>query len=239
MPTGSSQFPSEHRRPLAESRPRLRFMSEPHERPSRTSLLERYLLVWLILISVLAFFWTDWLPAAGDPFVDTLPYGEYIFAVTMLAIGSLLPHDEVRQVAKRWPTVLGGTAVQYLSMPLLAYVFGRLCGLQGAWMIGVLMVGCVPGAMASNVLTLAARGNVSYSVSLTTSATVLSPLVVPCVLWIALRQWVEIPVLDEAWKLTWMVVIPVVTGHLLSRYWERWEKVSRRVAAVIANLASL
>ncbi len=53
-------------------------------------------------------------------------------------------------------------------------------------MVGVVMVGCVPGAMASNVLTLAARGNVSYSLSLTTSATLLSPILVPLVLWAAL-----------------------------------------------------
>ena len=53
-------------------------------------------------------------------------------------------------------------------------------------MIGVILVGCVPGAMASNVLTLAARGNTSYSVSLTTSATLLSPLIVPFALWLTL-----------------------------------------------------
>ena len=61
--------------------------------------------------------------------------------------------------------MLAGTVVQYVSMPVLAYGVGRLFGLEGPWMIGIVMVGCVPGAMASNVLTLIARGNVSYSVS--------------------------------------------------------------------------
>ena len=48
--------------------------------------------------------------------------------------------------------------------------------------LGIIMVGCVPGAMASNVLTLVARGNVSYSLSLTTTATCLSPICVPLML---------------------------------------------------------
>ena len=161
------------------------------------SALERLLLLWLVLLSYVAYRWPDlhgWSPevAAFDPFQQSKPLLKPMFAVAMLAIGSLLPAEEVRRVLRRWPTVLGGTAIQFLSMPLLAYGVGRLLGFQGPTMIGIVMVGCVPGAMASNVLTLMARGNVSYSVSLTTSATILSPLVVPWVLWLALGRMVEL-----------------------------------------------
>jgi len=45
--------------------------------------------------------------------------------------------------------LFGGTAIQYSSMPLLAYGIGRLFGLEGPWMIGIVMVGCVPGAIAT------------------------------------------------------------------------------------------
>lgn len=208
-------------------------------KPLAATLLERSLLLWLILLGLLAHQWRGWFPDAWDPFVGTEPYKGYIFAVTMLAIGSLLPRDEVRQVLRRWPTVLGGTAIQYTSMPLLAYAIGRLFGLADDWMIGIMMVGCVPGAMASNVLTLAARGNVSYSVSLTTSATLFSPLVVPFALWLALRKWITPDPLAISWNLTWMVVLPVVAGHLLSRYLAVWQRVAGYAAAIIANLTIL
>ena len=202
-------------------------------------MLQRLLLLWLILLSLLAYRWTAWWPSVWNPFTATAPGLKYLFAVTMLAIGSLLPRDEVRQVMRRWPTVLGGTAIQYTAMPLLAYGLGRLFGLQGAWMVGIVMVGCVPGAMASNVLTLVSRGNVSYSVSLTTSATLLSPLVVPFALWLALRQTVEFPVGETILKLCWMVVLPVVLGHLLSRKYSVWRSAARRAGATIGNLAIL
>ncbi len=42
-------------------------------------------------------------------------------------------------------------SIQYTAMPLAAYGVGRMLGLDGPLMIGVIMVGCVPGAMASNV----------------------------------------------------------------------------------------
>jgi len=202
-------------------------------------MLERFLLLWLTLLSVLAYFWTAWFPGWWDPFVGSAGVLKYLFAVTMLAIGSLLPEDEILQVARRWPTVLGGTAIQYTAMPLLAYGVGHLFGLEGPWLVGCIMVGCVPGAMASNVLTLTARGNVSYSLSLTTSATLLSPLIVPMVLWIALREWVEFPAAKVSLDLTWMVVLPVVAGHLLSRRFTTWNRVAGRVGAIIANLTIL
>jgi BASS family bile acid:Na+ symporter len=124
-------------------------------------------------------------------------------------------------------------------MPLLAYGIGRLFGFQGPWMVGIILVGSVPGAMASNVLTLVARGNVSYSLSLTTSATLLSPLFVPLVLWLALSQWVSFPIGDVSWKLCWMVVLPVVAGHLISRRFAPWYAKACLVGPVIANLTIL
>jgi BASS family bile acid:Na+ symporter len=125
-------------------------------------------------------------------------------------------------------------------MPLLAYWIGRLFGLEGPWMIGIVMVGCVPGAMASNVLTLVARGNVSYSVSLTTSATILSPIVVPFAMWLTLGQVLEdFPAKKVCLDLCWMVVLPVVAGHLLSRSWSQWRAAAGRVGTIIANLTIL
>lgn len=202
-------------------------------------MLERFLLLWLTLLSLLAYFWPKILPCCGDPFIFTAGGLNYLFAVTMLAIGSLLPRDEIRQVARRWPTVLGGTFIQYTAMPLAAYGVGRLAGLDGPLMIGVVMVGCVPGAMASNVLTLIAGGNVSYSVSLTTCSTLLSPLVAPLLLKLALGRWVDFPALEVSVQLCWMVVLPVVIGYTLSRLFQSWAELAQRVGSSVANLTIL
>ena len=204
-------------------------------------MLQRYLLVWLSLLSLLAYLWPTVL-GAWDPFVWTRPYNPSLFAVTMFAIGALLPREEVRLVARRWPTVLGGTAVQYITMPLLTYLCGHAMGLNGEVLLGVILVGCVPGAMASNVLTLTARGNVSYSVSLTTSATLLSPLVVPLALYLTLHQsGVDRLLLAQKafWILITQVVGPVVSGYLLARASRWFERLMQRLGPIIANLAIL
>ncbi|MBN2024762.1 MAG: bile acid:sodium symporter family protein [Pirellulales bacterium] len=201
--------------------------------------IARFLLVWLVLGSLLALRWTAWLPGVADPFAASQPALSGLIAATMFAIGSLLPRDEVAQVLRRWPAVLGGTAVQYASMPLLAYLAGRGLGLEGPLLTGVIMAGCVPGAMASNVLSLAARANVSYSVSLTTSSTLFSPILVPLGLKLTLGQWRPLPAGEISFTLLWTVVAPVIAGYALARRSRRWEALARRTGSIVANLTIL
>ncbi len=202
------------------------------------------LLVWLTLSSLTAFFWTTWFPGLPDPFSRAVNdvVLERLILITMFAIGWMLPLDEIRQVARRWPMVLLGTALQYSSMPLLAYLCGRLYGLSDDGLIGIVMVGSVPGAMASNVLTLLARGNASYSVSLTTLATLVSPIAVPLALRLFLSASGKMPesfFWDVSRNLLQTVVLPVIAGHLLGRLFPRWEQKAHRIGATVANLAIL
>ena len=202
-------------------------------------LLERYLPVWLVLLCTLAFFWPQLGEGIWDPFAASKGYLKYLIGITMFLIGSLLPREELLAVFRRWPLVLFGTTVQYSSMPALAYLSGRIMGLEGPLLLGVLIVGCVPGAMASNVLTLVARGNVSYSVSLTTSATLFSPLIVPFVMWLTVGQFAQFPVVGTGIELFFMVVLPVGLGYALSQFSAKWQAVCRWLGSIVANVVIL
>ena len=214
-------------------------------------MLQRFLLLWLILLCGLALLWPGLAQGVGlseqaaldwDPFLFSRPVLPWLFAAVMFCLGCLLPRDELAQVLRRWPQVAGGTAVQYTVMPLAAWMLARAMQLPPELQIGVVLVGCVPGAMASNVLTLAARGNVSYSVSLTTSATLLSPAVVPLVLYLLFRQGHQAAALlarQGFWVLVSQVVGPVLGGHLLARAWARLDRWARRWGGTAANLGIL
>ncbi|WP_339729673.1 bile acid:sodium symporter family protein [uncultured Gimesia sp.] len=205
-------------------------------------MLQRFLLFWLILLSAVAVFWDRMIPGVFHPFHASQPYLPYLFTATMFVIGSLLPGNEVRDVFRRWHTVLSGTFVQYTVMPGLAFLMSLFFLDQPELRIGVILVGCVPGAMASNVLTLAARGNVSYSVCLTTSATLLSPLFVPLVLYVAVSG-TDINALELAQnsfiKLLTQVVLPVILGHLLSRMHHGFSRLMQVFGPTFANLSIL
>jgi len=221
-------------------------------------ILTKFLLIWLTLTCILAFYWPR-LGLGFDPFVlppidchwFKISMAEIYISLTMLMIGSLLPVDELKAVAKHWPQIVSGTAVQYISMPGLAFIGACLFHLSGPYFIGLMLVGCVPGAMASNMLVMIARGNVSYSVGLTTSATLLSPAVVPVTLYLAIsvlgpyfgctdsaRQsyFNSLVVIDMAKTLLVTVVTPVAVGFTLARLSKGWQAFSRRFGEIVANL---
>lgn len=201
-------------------------------------MLQRFLLIWLILSSTVALVW----PRIGlefDPFLLAGGNGiRGLIVVVMFCIGTLLAIEEVDALFKRWPTVIVGTTIQYVSMPLLAWIMIQIFQPAPQIAAGILIVGCVPGAMASNVLTLAARGNVSYSVSLTTCATLLSPFVVPWVLKFTISDDVNYDGKKAVSMLLLTVVLPVVSGHLLRRFTGGFERATGMLQTV-ANLAIL
>ena len=228
--------------------------------------LSKFLLIWLCLTCLLAYGWSQLFGAQTfDPFDVSKLFMQCLIAVTMLAIGSLLPMDEVKMVARRWKSVLGGTCVQYLSMPLLAWLATVIFHIEGGYRIGIIMAGCVPGAMASNMLTMIARGNVSYSVGLTTSATLLSPIVGPltlvCLLgldlnatganagdsgsWMAfitsavtqIRSSLKLDAISVSKTLLSTVVCPVVIGFTLSQMWQAWHRAAVALGEIMANVA--
>jgi BASS family bile acid:Na+ symporter len=102
---------------------------------------------------------------------------------------------------------------------------------------GIVLVGCMPGAMASNVMTLLFRGDLMLSVAMTTIATLCTPLILAFWLPVLADTRITVPVAGLAWNATWMVVVPVAAGitirHLRPRLPPWWD----RVAAAAASAA--
>lgn len=195
-----------------------------------------WLLIGLLISSGIAFVWPE---AWWSPLVASKPWLGGLIAATMFAVGCLLPVDEIRNVGKQWPLVLAGTALQYTVMPTTAYLVARAFDFDSGTLAGMVLVGCVPGAMASNVLTLLARGNTSYSVCLTTLATLASPVAVPAALSLALSANHQIDFLATSWLLVWQVVLPVFAGFLSCRISRTMQRIMEFAGPFIANLVIL
>lgn len=202
-------------------------------------MLQRFILLWLLATSGVALSW----PRLGITFDPFLAAGgtaiDWLIVATMFSVGAVLPADEVNQIGRRWPTVLIGTAIQYVSMPFLAWLVVQVMQPDAETATGIIIVGCVPGAMASNVLTLTARGNVSYSVSLTTMATLLSPMIVPLALWLTMDSDVNYNGAAAVRLLLVQVVFPVLAGHALRRLSSHFLRWADCCAATLANLSIL
>lgn len=181
---------------------------------------------WLVrgfALWVLAGALAGWqVPAA---FTWSLDWVKPLLGLVMLGMGMSLRLDDFRRVLKQPKQVLGGVAAQYLIMPFAAYALASAFDLEPALAVGVVLVGCCPGGTASNVVAFLARGDVALSVTMTSVATVLAPLVTPAlVLWLA-GAWVPVDFWALLVSVLQIVLVPVVLGvglhHALPRAVER------------------
>ena len=199
----------------------------------------RSLLFWLVFTSALAYLWPVQ-QLAFDPFTPPASIKtEFIWtlvAVAMFFLGTLVRRDELIPLFQRPWWVGLGVLTQVLVMPAVAWGVTRVIPMERDLAAGVILVGCVPGAMASNVLTSTARGSVAYSVSLTSVSTLLSPLTVPLVLWIVAGAETEQSLAWSSLRLSVLVVLPTIVGFTVCRVWKRcqgWAQVwSSRIASV-------
>ena len=200
--------------------------------------LFKSMLFWLLLTSSLAFFW----PAdvvGFDPFWSTKWMLWGAVAATMFSLGALVSPEELKPLkTKPWWVVLG-VIVQVTVMPLAAWMVTRVVPMDQETALGVLLVGCVPGAMASNVLTNTAGGSVAYSVSMTSVATFFSPITVPSILWVVARQETQGSLAKSSMLLAALVTLPTLLGYFTASHLKAVTSFFHSLGSFIASVALL
>jgi BASS family bile acid:Na+ symporter len=92
-------------------------------------------------------------------------------------------------------------------------------------MVGLVLTGSAPGAMASNVMSYIAKADTAYSVSLTTVSTLLCPLLTPGLTFLLARSQLDIPFLGMVLDVIYMVILPLFVGFGIRHFFkEKLEK---------------
>ncbi|MCU7845069.1 MAG: bile acid:sodium symporter family protein [Candidatus Thiodiazotropha sp. (ex Monitilora ramsayi)] len=170
--------------------------------------------LWALLSSLVAY-------SVPDLFVDLKFAIVPLLGVVMFGMGMTLTWHNFTEVLKR-PRVIGlGLLLQYLLMPLGAWVIAEMLGLPPYLMAGLVLVGACPGGTASNVVCYLARGDVALSITLTTASTLLAILVTPLLTWLYVGEKVPVPVVNMLWSIFKIVLLPVSLGVLVNSFFGR------------------
>jgi BASS family bile acid:Na+ symporter len=167
-------------------------------------------------------------------------YFLYFFAATMFALGIVLKPEEARTALGRPSQICLGVLTQYSVMPLLGLAAASLAVWQGvspALALGFIIVGCAPGAMASNVITYLAGGAVAFSIAMTMLATLLSPLLTPSLVELLGNAFMDIPFWPMMQTIFLTVVLPLALGLLLRRHLGSLQAEAEIMAPGIAAIA--
>jgi len=164
-------------------------------------------------------------------------YFLWFFAATMFALGLVLESVDLKNELAHPRRIGLGVLTQFSIMPLLAFVMAQYPGFSPAIALGFIIVGCAPGAMASNVIVYLAGGAVAFSVTLTTVATFLSPLLTPVLVKFLGGAIMPIEFLPLMKTILLTVLIPLLLGLLIQPFLGRRLASVRSLAPGVAAIA--
>ncbi len=178
-----------------------------------TSAIQYAFPLWILLGG-----WLGWMfpetAAAGRGWIPEM------LALIMLGMGLTLSAADVRSLRDAGRPLVTGICLQYLIMPLAAWLLCLALELPAELAIGVILVGAAPGGTASNVVTFLARGDVALSVAMTSASTLLAPVLTPLWVWLLASSWIDIQPLALFASVAKIILLPVLAGILIRRAWQ-------------------
>lgn len=147
-----------------------------------------------------------------------------LLGLIMFGMGLTLKPSDFRVLFSHPQHVFIGTLLQYLVMPLLAWLLTKMFALPDDLALGVILVGCCPGGTASNVITYLAKGDLALSVGITATSTLLAPLVTPALVWLMAGTFVDVDTVGMLLSIVYVVILPILTGFLVQHFFPQFTK---------------
>lgn len=146
----------------------------------------------------------------------------YLLMIVMFGMGLTLRPEDFLIVFRHPRDIILGCVAQFTIMPVLAFGLGKIFGLEGDLLVGVILVGACPGGTSSNVITYLSKGDVPLSVGMTSVNTLLAPVLTPVITWLFLRTYLTVDAWGMFLSIIKVVIIPIVLGlvinHFLGKY---------------------
>ena len=172
----------------------------------------RFMAIIVLAVAALALF----VPASGVWI--PLKAVNYLLMVVMFGMGLTMKLNDFKVVFVHPKEMIVGCVAQFTVMPLLAFMLGKVFGLETALLAGVILVGTCPGGTSSNVITYMSKGNVALSVGMTSVNTLLSPVLTPAITYLLLRTSVNVDVWAMCLSILQVVILPIALGFVVNRF---------------------
>ena len=166
--------------------------------------------LFIIAVAVLTFFVPDlfsWVRGTTQT---------VILGIIMLTMGLTLTTEDFRILARRPFDILIGACAQFLIMPCVAYLLVHVFRLEPALALGILLVGCCPGGVSSNIMSYLCHGDVAFSVGMTCASTLLAPVMTPLLMELTAGEIIEIEAVGMFLDILIVTIIPVGIGCFLN-----------------------
>ena len=140
-----------------------------------------------------------------------------LLQIIMFGMGTTMGLKDFQGVIKMPKGVFVGLLCQFSIMPLVGYGLSVFFDFPPEIAAGIILIGSCPGGLASNVMAYLAKANVALSISLTTIATLLAPLITPALMQFFAGTLIPIDTWAMMISILKMVILPVVLGLIFNQ----------------------
>jgi len=140
-----------------------------------------------------------------------------LIMLIMFGMGTSMSLKDFTGVIKTPKGVILGVVSHFIIMPTLGFTLAHLSGLPLEVAAGLILIGCSPNGLASNVISYLAKANLALSVTITAISTLLAPFVTPFLMKILAGAFVEIDPFKMMEEIFMMVIIPIGAGIIFNK----------------------
>ncbi|GAB4023411.1 bile acid:sodium symporter family protein [Spirosoma koreense] len=141
-----------------------------------------------------------------------------LIQLIMFGMGTSMSLEDFVGVVKMPKGVLIGVVSHFMIMPTIGFLIASMSGFPPEIAAGIILIGCSPNGMASNVISYLAKANLALSITITAISTMLAPFMTPMLMKFFAGALVDINVLDMMWDIFKMVIFPIGAGLLFNKF---------------------
>jgi len=135
-----------------------------------------------------------------------------LLQIIMFGMGATMSLRAFIGVIKQPKGVILGFGLQFTIMPLVGFGLATFSGFPPEIAAGIILVGCSPSGLASNVMAYLGKGNVPLSLTITSVNTLFAPIMTPLLMTFLAGTFIEINTMSMMWDIMKIVIIPVAAG---------------------------
>lgn len=140
-----------------------------------------------------------------------------LIQLLMFGMGSSMSINDFAAVVKSPKGVVIGVASQFVIMPVLGFTLASATNFPPEIAAGIILIGCSPSGLASNVMTYLAKANLALSITLTSITTLIAPFVTPLLMKLFAGAFIEIDITKMMWDIFKMIIIPIGAGLIFNK----------------------
>ncbi len=172
--------------------------------------------IWIFTAVTASMFYPHYFTSVGDFQLKTLIVP--LLQVIMFGMGSQMSLNDFTGVIKMPKGVIIGVGSHYLIMPLVGFGIANIFNFPAEIKAGIILIGCVPSGLASNVMSYIAKANLALAVTVGAISTLLSPLITPSLMkWLG-GQYIEVSFWSMMLDILNMIILPIVAGFIFNLF---------------------